>query len=163
MTNATVILVELGEHLWAGGRSVSLAKRLRAFRDQAGLSLDQLADRAKMSKGYIWELEQDEEGKKKPSAEILMRLANALSVTLADLLALPTVRVKKDKLPLNRALREFKDRMETLGTPLEENDLRELAGMSFRGGQPRTADEWHTLYLTLDRITKRKKDGEKAD
>jgi transcriptional regulator with XRE-family HTH domain len=142
---------------------VSLAKRLKGFREQAGLSLDQLADLAKMSKGYIWELEQDEEGRKKPSAEILMRLANALSVTLADLLALPTVRVKKANLALNRALREFKERMETLRTPLEENELRELASMSFRGGQPRTADEWHALYLTLDRITKRKKDGEKAD
>jgi transcriptional regulator with XRE-family HTH domain len=142
---------------------VSLASRLKEFREQAGLSLDELADLAKMSKGYIWELEQDEEGKKKPSAEILMRLANALSVTLADLLALPTVRVKKDQVSLNRALREFRKRMETLGTPLEETELRELAAMSFRGGQPRTADEWHALYLTLDRITKRKRDGEKTD
>ena len=142
---------------------MSLAKRLKAFREQAGLSLDQLADRATMSKGYIWELEQDEEGKKKPSAEILMRLANALSVTLADLLALPTVQVKNEKLSLNRALRQFKERMETLGTPLKESELHELAAMSFRGGQPRTADEWHALYLTLDRITKRKKDGEKTD
>src|ERR1700686_4690619 len=110
----------MGGYPRKGEKRVSLAKRLKEFREQAGLSLDQLAERAKMSKGYIWELEQDEEGKKKPSAEILMRLANALSVTLADLLSLPTVRVKKDKLPLNRALREFKDRMETLGTPLEE-------------------------------------------
>jgi hypothetical protein len=50
---------------------------------------------------------------------------------------------------LSPSLREFRDRMAKLGTPLAQQDLGDLALMKFRGGQPQTADEWHQLYLTL--------------
>src|SRR5689334_11277939 len=68
---------------------MSLAKRLRKFRDSQELSLDEVATRAKISKTYLWELEKDTSGERKPSAEILLRIANVLSVTIADLLDLP--------------------------------------------------------------------------
>jgi len=134
---------------------MSLAKRLKQYREEVGLSLEQLADAARTSKGYIWELENDEEAKKKPSAEMLMRIADALSITLAELLGLPTITVKKEKVSISKSLLEFKKQMELLGKPLSDEDLKGLAGMSFRGGQPRSVDEWHDLFLTLDRISKR--------
>lgn len=134
---------------------MSLAKRLKQYREKAGLSLEQLADAARTSKGYIWELENDESEKKKPSAEMLMRIADALSITLAELLGLPTITVKKEKVSISKSLLEFKKQMELLGKPLSDEDLKGLAGMSFRGGQPRSVDEWHDLFLTLDRISKR--------
>ena len=82
-------------------------------------------------------------------------------MTLAELLGLPTVRAKEKKSVLSRSLLEFKKRMEALGKPLSEQDLQELASMSFRGGRPRTVDEWHELYFTLERLGRRKKHGEK--
>jgi transcriptional regulator with XRE-family HTH domain len=130
-------------------KGTSLAERLRSCRETAGLSLDELATKAKISKTYIWELEKDAAGEKKPSADVLLRIASALSVTIADLLALPTVQVATDVVELSPSLREFQDRMAKLGTPLAQQDLRDLAVMKFRGGQPQTADEWHQLYLTL--------------
>jgi transcriptional regulator with XRE-family HTH domain len=127
----------------------SLAARLRYFRERVGLSLDDVAEAAKISKTYLWELEKDAAGEKKPSAAVLMRIASALSVTIADLLDLPTVRVQGHVGELPAALRAFRDRMASLNTPLSEQDLRDLAVMKFRGGQPQTADEWHQLFLTL--------------
>jgi transcriptional regulator with XRE-family HTH domain len=128
---------------------MSLAARLRQFRESKGLSLDELATRAKISKTYLWELEKDTAGEKKPSADVLLRIAAALSVTIADLLALPTVQVPKGTVELPPSLREFRDRMAKMKAPLSDQDLRDLALMKFRGGQPQTADEWHQLYLML--------------
>jgi transcriptional regulator with XRE-family HTH domain len=128
---------------------MSLAKRLRQIRESNGLSLDEVATRAKISKTYLWDLEKDIAGEKKPSADVLLRIATALSVTIADLLDLPTVRVQEQQIEIPSSLREFRTRMTKLNTPLNDRDLRDLAAMKFRGRQPQTADEWHQLYLTL--------------
>ena len=85
---------------------MSLAKRLRKFRESQELSLDEVATRAKISKTYLWELEKDTSGEKKPSAEILLRIANVLSVTIADLLDLPTVQVRETAVELSGSLQE---------------------------------------------------------
>jgi transcriptional regulator with XRE-family HTH domain len=134
---------------------MSLAARLRKLRESQGLSLDEVASRAKISKTYLWELEKDTAGDKKPSADVLLRIATALSATIADLLALPTVQIQDGVVELSASLRAFRDRMKRLGTPLSDTDLRDLAFIKFRGGQPQTADEWHQLYLTLIRTTGR--------
>jgi transcriptional regulator with XRE-family HTH domain len=128
---------------------MSLAKRLRQIRESHGLSLNDLAADANVSKTYLWELEQDTAGEKKPSAAILMRIAAALSVTIADLLALPTTQVREGTGELPPSLREFRERMRKLGSPISEPDLRDLALTRFRGRQPQTFDEWLQLYLTL--------------
>src|SRR6478672_7019844 len=99
-------------------KSPTLAERLRACREEAGLSLDELATKAKISKTYLWELEKDVAGEKKPSADVLLRIAAALSVTIADLLALPTVQFDKDAVQLSPSLGEFRDRMAKLNSPL---------------------------------------------
>lgn len=121
------------------------------------MSLEELAEKAKVSKTYLWELEKDEAGVKKPSADILLRIANALSTTMAHLLSLPTVHAEAEEVQISASLQEFSERMLGIGTPLSEQDLRELAMMKFRGGQPRTADDWHQLYLVLSQAARRKK------
>jgi transcriptional regulator with XRE-family HTH domain len=136
---------------------MSLADRLRTLRTQAGLSLEELATKARLSKTYLWELEKDEAGVKKPSADVLLRLATALSTTIADLMSLPSVRVQQDQIQIPPSLSEFQTRMKGIGTPLSPEDLRDLATMKFRGGQPQTADEWHSLYLVFAQTSRRKK------
>ena len=128
---------------------MALAARLRHFRESKGLSLDELASLAKISKTYLWELEKDTSGEKKPSADVLLRIASVLSITIADLLALPTVQVAEGAVELPASLLEFRERMGEMKAPLSDQDLRDLAVMRFRGGQPQTADEWHQLYFAL--------------
>jgi transcriptional regulator with XRE-family HTH domain len=135
-----------------------LAARIRELRESKGFSLEDLASRAKISKTYLWELERDTAGVKKPSADVLMKIANALSTTIADLMSLPSVRVQESRVEeIPASLKEFRDRMKQLGNELSETDVRDLAQMRFRGGQPQTADEWHALYLVLARSTRNPK------
>lgn len=72
---------------------MSLAARLQQARKEAGLTLEQLSDESGLSKTYLWELENDVKGVKKPSADTLMRLVTPLRTTIADLLGRPTVQV----------------------------------------------------------------------
>lgn len=132
---------------------MSLAKRIREERERAGLTLDELAAEAEISKTYLWELEHDTKGQKKPSADVLLRLAKALSVTIADLLSLPAVRVDETKIDLSPSLVAFRAWMKKIGERLTEDDLRDLATMRFRGGQPKTKEDWYDLYRTLRRTT----------
>ncbi len=134
-----------------------LADRIRELRERQHLSLDDLATKAKVSKTYLWELERDAKGDKKPSADILLRIATALSTTIGELLERQVVRVKEVAVELPAGLKELRDQMEKMGTPLSREDIRDLAVMKFRGGQPKSVEEWHILYSTLSNITRRPK------
>jgi transcriptional regulator with XRE-family HTH domain len=65
---------------------MNLAQRIREARKAAKLSLDEAAAAAGISKTYLWELEKDADGLKRPSADILLSIACALKVDLHDLL-----------------------------------------------------------------------------
>ncbi len=130
---------------------MSLAERIRKAREKAGMTLDQLARAAGVSKTYVWELEQDTEGAKKPSAELLLKIANALSITLAELMGLPSVKADNRTVEISESLREFVERMRRLKIELTETEIRDLATTRFRGGQPKSADDWHDLYRVLKR------------
>ena len=115
---------------------MTLAKRLRELRTQGGMSLDDVAAKANISKTYLWELEKDEGGEKKPSAVVLLRIANALSTTIAELLSLPTVKVKDTEVEIPAALQQLQDRLAAQNTPLSSQDLRDLATTRFRARSP---------------------------
>ena len=134
---------------------MSLAARLQLARKEAGLTLEQLSDELGLSKTYLWELEHDEEGLKKPSADTLMKLVNPLRTTIADLLNLPSVQVNNQKVEVSKSLKEFFDWMKKTDRELPEDEVCDLANMRFRGGQPKTRDDWDDLYRTLKRTTKR--------
>lgn len=57
-----------------------LGAKIRDLRKEKKLSLDQLAEKAKLSKSYLWELENRES--QRPSAEKLAALADALGVQI---------------------------------------------------------------------------------
>ena len=136
-------------------KTSSIAANLNAARVAANMTLEQLAKESKISKTYLWELENDEEGQKKPSADILLKIAHVLDTTIADLLGLPSVQVNKKKVEISNSLAEFRDLMKSLGTPLNEEDIQALAMTRFRGGQPRDKEGWFDLYGTLKRTTGR--------
>jgi transcriptional regulator with XRE-family HTH domain len=61
-----------------------LGEKLRRHRQEKGFSLDKLAEITASSKSYLWELENRDT--RKPSAEKLTKIAEALSVTTDYLL-----------------------------------------------------------------------------
>jgi len=61
--------------------STRLGAKLRELRKQRQWTLEHLAEQAKLSKSYLWELENRES--QRPSAEKLTALADALGVTAA--------------------------------------------------------------------------------
>lgn len=61
----------------------TIGKRLKACRESKNLSLDQLADRASISKTGLWEIES---GRSEPRAFTLIALAQALEVRIDYLL-----------------------------------------------------------------------------
>ena len=124
-----------------------LFSQIATLRTKAGLSIDELAKRAGLSKTYIWELENDKSGTKKPSADVLLKIARTLSTSIAILMELPSVQMEQTAVEISSSLQEFADRMKKLKTPLSQQDLHDLATMKFRGGQPQTADEWNQLYF----------------
>jgi len=65
--------------------------------------------------------------------------------------------VKDAEIEIPAALRQLQDRLKGLGTKLTDQDLRDLVNTRFRGGQPRTVEEWYQLYSTLLNTTQRKK------
>ncbi|CAA7615783.1 helix-turn-helix domain-containing protein [Magnetospirillum sp. UT-4] len=75
----------------------TLGEKLRRHRLEKGYSLDKLAEITESSKSYLWELENRDT--RKPSAEKLTRIAQALSVTtdyLLDETAGPNDEVAKE-------------------------------------------------------------------
>lgn len=80
---------------------LSLGEKINKHRTEKKFSLDKLAELAKVSKSYLWELENPRPGKKplKPSAEILTQIATALDVTTGYLLdekATPDIELQKE-------------------------------------------------------------------
>lgn len=68
-----------------------IGKRLRALREQRGMSQYELANAARVSQGLIWQLEAD---RKNPGLETLLRLAQALSVSPEELLPVVSKSIK---------------------------------------------------------------------
>jgi transcriptional regulator with XRE-family HTH domain len=63
-------------------RRAGLGARLRALRQAAGMTLDALAEAAKLDKGYLSRVER---GQKAPSIATVLRLSEALSVPVGEL------------------------------------------------------------------------------
>lgn len=116
---------------------------IRRFREEANLSLSELAERAGVSKGYLSALEnEDAETRRRPSGQSLYKIAEALGVTIADLLGEHTHLDEPVDVP--GSLREF---AEQEGLP--ESDVMMLARIEFRGEQPKTVDAWGFLYRAI--------------
>ena len=118
----------------------SIGDRIRRYRGEAGLSLSQLAASAAVSKGYLWSLENEPD--KRPSAETLYAIAEALGVTMSTLLGRRLLATQPTDVP--ESLREF---AEAKGLP--ESDVRMLAGIEFRGARPQTRERWEHIYNAI--------------
>lgn len=115
-----------------------LGERLRRYRAEKKVSQAELARTAGVSPAYLSELESG--AGRRPSGRVLLGLAQALGVTIADLLG-RDVRPASSESGLPPGLAEF---AETNGLP--EADVNMLATIRFRGEPPRTMKRWQVIY-----------------
>jgi transcriptional regulator with XRE-family HTH domain len=115
-----------------------LGGRLKQLRSELGLTQAEVARRAGVSAPYLSELEGGHG--RRPSGEVLLRLAEALGVTIAELLG-RELRPPDDQGQVTPSLEEFaRDR------GLGSADVKMLASIRFRGEPPRTPRRWAMIY-----------------
>lgn len=123
---------------------MGLAENIKRLRIQKQLSQPALAQRAEVSKGYIYMLES--EGVANPSLEILHKIANALDATIAELIDQPRVAAVEGQAEIPDALLKFAKQRKRAGEPLSEDDILNLAKTQFRGKRPETVEDWAYVY-----------------
>jgi transcriptional regulator with XRE-family HTH domain len=118
-----------------------LSENLKRLRGEKRLSQAALCREANVSPAYLSELEGGHG--KRPSGQVLMRLAKALGVTIAELLG-ESVRPGASTVEPDPSLLEF-----ARGRNLPSSDVEMLAGIRFRGDPPRTTRRWAMIYDTI--------------
>src|SRR4051812_19615343 len=101
---------------------MSVGERIRSERNKAGLSLSQLASATGTSKAYLVRLETDPHSN--PSLAVLGQIADALDITIADLVGRPKLTVDETELQISPSLRAFADE-----AGLTRVDVRTLASI----------------------------------
>jgi transcriptional regulator with XRE-family HTH domain len=122
-------------------QAAAIGQRVTQFRKDRGLNLSQLAAKAGLSKSYVSSIEAGDAPR--PSGETLYVIAEALGVTMSDLLGrrlLPST-TSTDAPP---SLLEF-----AAENHVPEADVQMLASINFRGEQPRTKERWALIYSTI--------------
>jgi transcriptional regulator with XRE-family HTH domain len=121
----------------------SLKERLRQERQRAGMSLARLAEETAMSKTYLLRLETDADAN--PSLDVLRRIADALDVTVADLLGASATRFVADEADVPPSLRIFADEQN-----LSPRDFEQLASIRWRKGEvPTSSERWRFILQSL--------------
>jgi transcriptional regulator with XRE-family HTH domain len=124
-------------------RSRHIGRRIRQRREEAGLSLNALALKAKVSKGYLWSLENGRT-QGRPSGRTLYRLAEALGTTMSDLLGEELLSDENRKNKPSKSLRAFAE-----AEGLTTSDVEMLANVNFRGRQPKDRDGWALVWQAI--------------
>lgn len=127
---------------------VGIGARVRTLRQAKGMSLGDLGVEAKVSKGYLSQLENGEDVN--PTLDVLLAIAKVLGVTLADILQEPKTRTRveiPDELPAG--LRELVDEKRKAGNALDQETVFWLAHAQFRGDRPATKQDFEYLLRSL--------------
>jgi len=119
-----------------------IGANLRRFREDAELSLSALATKAGISKGYLHRLESGTT-EARPSGKTLYALAEALGVTMSDLLGRRLLGPTQADVP--KVLQQF-----AAEEGLPEADVLMLASIEFRGEAPKTLERWRYIYNAIE-------------
>lgn len=124
----------------------SLGSRVRALRRRQKLSLADLARLSGVSKGYLSQVERSLTVR--PSAATIFAIAEALGTTVSELFEgkAPGADRPSDGGQVPASLQEF-----ALEAGLPPTDIDMLAGIRYRGVQPRDKEDWRYLYESIRR------------
>lgn len=122
-------------------KPTAVGARIRRFREEKGMSLNALAAATKISKSYLWSLENDSTASR-PSGDTLYKIARTLGVTMSALLGQRLLTETTTTVP--KGLQELADELS-----LPESDVRMLAAIRFRGDRPQTKERWRYIYNAI--------------
>jgi transcriptional regulator with XRE-family HTH domain len=127
--------------------------RIRAIRDKRGLTQDQLADKAKISTGFLSDVEN---GKRNVSSENLLKIANALGAS-ADYLLRGETRetIQRQPVVIPPELSEAAGDLglsytQTLETLEAHNSV--VARRSTKETKRLSVEEWKEFYRAIKRV-----------
>tara|TARA_Y100000310_G_C20669823_1_gene809626 strand:+ start:1656 stop:2102 length:447 start_codon:yes stop_codon:yes gene_type:complete len=123
-----------------------MGRKVQAIRRWREITLPQLAVKAKVSKGYLYQLEEGQTTN--PSVEILYKLAGALELTIYDLLGEEKLfRVLPSEVPdsLNQFIKKKKREKE----PLSKEEVYMLSGINLMGKSPRSPKDWDYIFESI--------------
>src|ERR1700688_2617872 len=131
----------------------TLGERVRELRDRQRLTQEDLAERSDISKGFLSDIEND---KRNPSAEYLLRIANALGASMDYLL---TGEYHDERVASPVVIpRELSQVAEELGLTYAETLLMldahnsVVARRSERGRRRFTVEDWRGLRDAIKRV-----------
>jgi XRE family transcriptional regulator of biofilm formation len=132
---------------------MEIGNNIKKYRQIRGLTLPNLATKAQVSKAFLWEIEAGKS--KRPGAEVLFRLAEALGVTLAHLMGKQLSEDAQDLIEpeINDGLRAFINQRKVQGQALDAEEIKSLSFVQLRGGRPTTSDQWALIYGLLREMT----------
>jgi transcriptional regulator with XRE-family HTH domain len=123
-----------------------LGARIRELREERGVSLQDLAVRAHVSRSYLYQLERSKaKDRPVPTAGVLFRIARALGVSAARLVDPDPQPIADLGGDLPAGLVEAADQL-----GLRLSDVRQLSGIRFRGQQPQSAERWRLLIQQIE-------------
>jgi transcriptional regulator with XRE-family HTH domain len=136
LSSATNLIERLGPD---ETNAEEIGARITSLRHDKGLSLSELASVATVSKSYLSTVEKGSGSR--PGAAFLHKIAQALGVTLADLVGRELV---ADSPSIPTALQDLASERN-----LPARDVEMLAGIAFRGEAPKTRERWEFIYNAI--------------
>jgi len=130
-------------------------ERIRTLRMEKGLTLPALAERAELSKGLLSKLENDEDSN--PSVGTLYKIAEALDVTISDIMETERVQLKR-VVPEQQPVWQ-KELMAYLRAQGKEPDPEILTAMyvlrNRKAAKKTDVEWWKFLYLSIENSFKK--------
>ena len=134
-------------------KNVSMGQRIKHMREIKGMSLPALAEAAGLSKAYLSQIENDK--CTNPSAELMFRVADALSTTMADIMGKSSIHASEHvNAEIPRSLVLFSKEKRKEGEKIDEDLIRTFAGLKIGSRKPRTKEDWTLIYLALKNVAK---------
>jgi repressor LexA len=128
--------------------------RIRDFRKDLGWTLDKLADKTKLSKGFLSDIESN---KRNASTETVLKIANAMGASLDYLLRGEQTKATRNREPVQIpstlsifAEEESLTYTETL--TLLETHGAVIARRSSESIKPPTVEDWRKLYNAIKSV-----------
>ena len=126
----------------------SVGGRIRTLRTEQGLNLPALATKSGLSKGLLSKLENDPDSN--PSLDTLHKLAQALDVTIADLLGEEvTVNIREVPQETPDWTKQLVKWLKETGQTPDKDILEAMYVLQNRKGTVRNLDDWKFLYRNI--------------
>lgn len=120
--------------------------RIKVLREEAGMSLPKLADKAGISKGLLHSIETAND-EPNPNLATLRKISSALGLTIADLLGMEVLKATRE-IPdkLDPELKKFINGLRQNGGDYDQAAIDALYMLQEREGAPKTEKRWMILY-----------------